>query len=247
MGKRLAGKTAIINGATSGIGLATAERFAEEGAQVVFSGRREEKGREIEERLKGLGYDVMFVRADCTVDADLENLVAKAIEKYKKIDILYNNAGVLGKTAFEDLDMGKGYDKVFNTNVRSYFVASQLVLRHMLEAGRGVIINTASIGGISGGEELVPYCTSKGAVILFTRSLAKEFAGRGIRVNSVSPGAIYTEMIQRDSEEARMYAHTPMKRAGEAREIANAVLFLASDEASYCNGTNLVVDGGQSA
>jgi len=249
MTQRLEGKTAIITGATSGIGRATVERFAEEGAQVVFCGRREQTGKEIEKNLKKLGYDVYFVKADCTVDADLENLVAETIARYGKIDILFNNAGILRGSEFEHMDMEVDFEPIFKTNVRSHFVATKLVIPHMLKVGSGSIVNTASMCGSFGLPNIASYCASKAAVIMLTRTLAKEFGARGIRTNCVSPGRIYTEMMPRETTPTDDVSLSviPMRRYGEAREIANAVLFLASDDASFCNGANLAVDGGETA
>lgn len=245
---KLQGKTALVTGATSGIGLATVERFVKEGAQVVFCGRREEKGREIESRLKAEGADVLFVRADCTIDDDADNLVKATVDAYGKIDILFNNAGILRHFAFENIDMKSEYDDVMNTNVRSYVYLCKLVLPYMLEAGSGNIINTASIGGLSGAAGLASYAISKGAVIQLSRSLAKEFASRGIRTNSISPGVIFTEMMPEDNEFTDMaISMIPMGRGGSADELAAAVLFLACDESSFVNGHNLIVDGGQHA
>lgn len=246
--RKLENKVAIITGGTSGIGLATVERFSEEGAKVVFCGRRTTKGNEIEKRLQEAGHEVFFVNADCSIESDMYHLIDETIHKYKKIDVLFNNAGVFNSYDFQNMNLNTDYDIVFNTNIRSYFILCKLALKHMVKSGTGSIINTASIGGLVGGANMASYCSSKGAVIQLTRSLAKEFACKGVRINSVSPGLIYTEMMPRDAEySAQVIPLIPMGRGGEAREVANAVLFLASEDASFCNGINLVVDGGQTA
>lgn len=245
---KLQGKTALVTGGTSGIGLATVERFAQEGAKVVFCGRREEKGREIETRLKADGAEVLFVRADCSVDAEVDKLIKAAVDTYGTIDILFNNAGILRHFAFENIDMKTEYDDVMNTNVRSYVYVTRQVLPYMLESGGGNIVYTASIGALNGSAGLASYGISKGAVVQLMRAVAKEFASRGIRANCVSPGVTFTEMMPEDNEFTEMaLAGVPMGRGASAAELASAVLFLVSDESSFITGHNLIVDGGQTA
>lgn len=244
---RLQNKVVIITGASSGIGEASTELFAAEGAKVVFAARREEKGREIETALRAKGYDVAFVKADVTVSADLEKVVNTALEKYGRIDVLFNNAGVSIFKPFVELTM-EDYDKIVNLNLRSYFEACKLVVPHMIAQGGGSIINTSSIGGKVGSPLLTPYCASKGGVYLFSKALASEVAEKNVRVNSLMPGLTVTEMTQSSDEfMALASAGIPMKRAASSMEIAYGALFLASDESSFMTGAELVLDGGFTA
>jgi NAD(P)-dependent dehydrogenase (short-subunit alcohol dehydrogenase family) len=247
MGKRLEGKSAIITGATSGIGKASAELFAEEGARVIFAGRRTEEGLALESDLRGKGYDAFFVRTDVTVTKDLENLVAETLTKFGKIDILFNNAGINDYEYFCDMEMS-GFDKIMDTNIRSVVELTKLVVPEMIKAGGGKIVNTASVGALCGAESNVPYCTSKAAVLLFTKSLAIELAQYKIHVNALMPGLTLSGMTEGNPawlEEGGK--NIPFKRVGEPREIAYGALFLASDEASYVTGAELVIDGGATA
>lgn len=224
------------------------ECFCEEGAKVVFCGRREEKGKAIEKQVRDAGYDAVFVKADMCVTEDVEHLIAETKKNYGTIDILVNNAGVLCNFDILNMDTEKDYDRVFDTNVKSYFIATKLAANVMADKGSGVIINTASIGGLSGGANVASYCASKAAVINFTRAMAKELGPKGIRTNSIAPGLIYSEMMPKGAPFTEMaLSGIPLGRGGEPEEIGKAAVFLASDDAAFINGANLVIDGGASA
>lgn len=245
MGK-LEGKVAVVTGATSGIGKDIVEVFVEEGAKVVFCGRREEKGRAFEEELREKGYDVKFVRADTTVETDLEQLLSATLDTYGKVDVLVNNAGVLKMFSVLDIDLASDYDAVFNVNLRAYFATTKIFGRVMKPGS--AIVNTASIGGLGGCPNLSTYGASKAGVISLTESAGKELAPKGIRVNAVCPGTIFSEMMPEDGEFTKgTLAGIPMARGGQPREIGTVVAFLASEEASYVTGQAIVVDGGFTA
>ena len=191
---RLDGKVAIITGATSGLGEAAAELFAEEGAKVVFAGRRAELGDPIEKKLKDMGYDVKFVATDIRNTESLQNLIDTTINTYGGIDILFNNAAISIYETFLEMSEETAND-ILDTNYRSMYVLCKMVMPIMIEQGRGgAVVNTSSIGGFKGGKKLVAYCGSKGAVRLFSKALASEMAEHNIRVNSLHPGLILTEM-----------------------------------------------------
>jgi len=241
---RLDGKVAIITGATSGIGEASTELFAKEGAKVVFAGRRADRGEPIEKRLRGQGLDVTFVATDVCKLEDLENLVKKTLDTYGKIDILFNNAGLSGYQLFLDTPREKA-DAILNTNYRSMYRLCRLVAPVMIEQGTGgKIINTSSIGGMVGAPTLVAYCGSKGAVRLFTKALAKELGEYGIRVNSLHPGGTDTEMVADMPGFSKDSAPNSIGRPAQPIEMAYGALFLASDESSYMTGGELLLDGG---
>jgi len=245
MGK-LQDKVAIVTGATSGIGRGILEVFAEEGAKVVFCGRRDELGMSIESDLRAKGYDVKFVKADMLKNEDVKNLFDKAIETYGRIDILVNNAGMMKMSPLVDMDVEKDWDSVINLNLRSYFVATQYAAKLM---GPGSsIINIASIGGLAGCPMIASYGASKAAVISLTKTCGVELAPKGIRTNAILPGTIFTEMMPRESEFTKSTINMiPMGRGGEPREVGTVAAFLASEEASYVCGTTIVVDGGMTS
>ncbi len=248
MAGRLEGKVAIITGTTSGIGRATAVLFAKEGAQVVAAGRRENLGKELVDEIKGNGGKAVFVKTDVTINADLKKLVKTAIDLHGRIDILVNNAGIGRVFNFIEMDEARDFDDVFNTNVKSYFMLSKEVLPYMLERKKGSIVNLGSVASEVGIPMHVSYCASKGAVRQFTRSLAVELAKTGVRVNAVLPGATLSGMSQAGGDfEEMIKAVQPMGRIASPEEIAPAILFLASDEASFCTGTLLTIDGGDTS
>ena len=245
MGK-LQGKVAIITGATSGIGNGIVECFLEEGAKVVFCGRREEKGRTIEKGLREKGFDTTFVRADMTNSEDVANLFETAVNTYGKLDILVNNAGVLKSFEVADMDVESDLDQVISLNLRSYFVATKFAANAMKDGG--AIVNVASIGGLAGAPHLSSYGATKAGVLSLTRSMAKELAPKKIRTNAICPGTIFSEMMPRDAEFTQATLSTiPMGRGGEPREIGTVAVFLASEDASYVTGASIVVDGGMTA
>ncbi|MCL2335943.1 MAG: SDR family oxidoreductase [Firmicutes bacterium] len=243
--KRLDGKVAIITGATSGIGEAIARLFAKEGAKVVFSARRVEKGKKIEAEIRKAGGNAVFVKADVTKKEDIINLVTETLKLFNQIDILVNNAGLGRDFVFHEMDEVLHFDDIFNLNVKSYFLMSKEVIPHMLEKGKGSIINTASVAAEQGVPMNSSYSASKGAIKQFTRSLALEYAKSGIRVNAVLPGLTTTEQVPAGSKlESILLQAVPMGRAAQPDEIAPGYVYLASDESSFCTGTLLVIDGG---
>ena len=210
------------------------------------AGRREEKGKAIEQEYRAKGADITFVRADMSVDEDVKNLFEKAQAAYGRIDILVNNAGVMKMKPLMEVDVEKEWDAVIALNLRSYFVATQYAAKAMTDGGS--IVNIASIGGLAACPMIASYGASKAAVISLTKTSGVELAPKGIRVNAILPGTIFSEMMPRDGEFTEStIAKIPMGRGGEPREIGTTAAFLASDEASYVCGTTLIVDGGMTA
>ena len=245
--QRLKDKVALVSGATSGIGKAIAFLFAEEGAKVVFCGRRQELGEAIQNEIRAKGGDCLFVRTDITNLEELKALVDETVTSYGGIDILVNNAGRSVPFRLEEMDLDRDYTPIFDLNIKSYFMLTSLAVRHMLTKGKGAIVNTASLAGIEGLDQYSSYCATKGAVIQFTKALAVEYASRGIRVNCLVPGLTNTELIPEGCDfEKLVLPSVPMGRSGKPIEIARAALSLASEESSYCTGVALVIDGGKS-
>src|SRR6185437_7743021 len=251
---RLDGKVGVITGATSGIGLRTAEFFVAEGAKIVIAGRRVREG---EALAKKLGGNCIFRQTDVTREDQMQALMALTVEKFGRIDCLFNNAGGPAQTGgIEGLEVGR-FDEAMATLVRSVMLGMKHAAPHMKRQGSGSIINNGSIAGrLAGFSSSMVYGAAKAAVIHFTRCVAMELGESGIRVNSISPGAIATGIIGKalglPTDAAEKTAATmlevyktaqPIQRAGLTDDIANAALFLASDESGFINGHDLVVDG----
>jgi len=260
---RLEGKVAIITGAGNGIGRACFERFAREGARVVGAGRTQESLEEALREVEKSGGQGHVLTTDVSVEDDCRRLIEVALQAYGAIDVLVNNAGV-GWAYAEDHPNGmagvldtpsESWTDVINIDLNSVCYVSKHALQPMLDAGAGSIINVASVGGTRGMTDAHAYSAAKSGVINLTRSMAVTYGPRGVRSNCVAPGLVETRMVrsymeargnpQRD--EQLRYAVSPLGRGAQPAEIANACLFLASDEASYVNGAILPVDGGSSA
>lgn len=246
---KLENKVALVTGATSGIGKATALAFGKAGAKVVFSGRRDREGEDTANLIRDSGAECLFVRSDVSSEEDIKVLVQKTVETYGRLDCAFNNAGIdsplkpLHEQSVED------FDKIMAINVRGLFLCMKYEIQQMLSQGSGVIVNTSSIGGLITFPGFSPYHASKFAVMGLTRSAAQDYAKQGIRINAVNPGVIATDMINRlttntDSTASDLVSTVPMNRMGQPQEIAETVIFLCSDAARYITGQSLVVDGG---
>ena len=254
---RLEDKVALITGAGSGIGRASALLFAEEGAKVVVSDMNEANVIGLVEEITGQGGDASFVTGDVTDGRHAQQMVRKAVDTFDRLDILVNSAGISARNALPDgASPEEVWDKVIDVNLKGTYLVSWHAVPEMEKSGGGSIVNLASIMGIVGypagaGDGFNPYGPSKGGVVQFTRNLALGCAGKNIRVNCICPGYVDTNLITRlteDSESmAALVALHPMGRLGRADEIAKAALFLASDDASYVTGAPLIVDGGYTA
>ena len=256
----LTGKVALVTGASSGIGRASALALAMQGAKVAVCARRLDKLEALAAEINALGkslpagrQEAIAIQMDVTKKADIDAAVAKTIAAFGRLDILLNNAGVAEFASFLDMTEEQ-WDKTLDTNVKGYFLVAQAAVREMVKNKSGRIINIASIasGGVGVGfPSIAQYCASKGAVVAMTEALADELAPMGILVNAIGPGVIESEMtegILKDPKQAEvMLARAPLKRAGKPEEIAAAVVYLASDEASYTTGTTLYIDGGWTA
>ena len=246
MAGRLQDRTAIITGGAGGIGLATARRFAEEGANVVVADMDDEKGGAAAEEVGG-----SYVHCDVTDAEQVDAMVAHAVQTYGGVDIAFNNAGISPPDDDSILDTGiDAWRRVQEVNLTSVYLCCKAVIPHMRERGRGSIINTASFVAVMGAAtSQISYTASKGGVLAMSRELGVQFAREGIRVNALCPGPVDTpllrELFASDPERAaRRMVHIPMGRFADAVEIANAVLFLASDESSFVTASTFLVDGG---
>jgi glucose 1-dehydrogenase len=247
---RLKDKVAVVTGAAQGIGLAIAERFAREGARVVIADINAEKGEGEAERLRAMGAETLFHRADVGFREEADGLVARAVAAFGRVDILVNNAGITHTADFLDVTE-EDFDRVLRTNLKSAFLCGQAAARRMAAQGPGgVIINMASVNALLAIPNQVPYAASKGGLNQLTRVMAVGLAPHGIRVNAIGPGTILTELardsVLRNEEATRMVlSRTPIGRFGEASEVASVALFLASDDASYITGQTIYPDGGR--
>lgn len=246
-GADFAGRVVLITGGSRGIGRALVLAFGAQGATVVFCYRSNQSAAdEVCKLARGAGMKVSGYPADVAQAAQAQALVAQVVAEHGRVDVLVNNAGLFLKTPVAAMDAGQ-WDEVVRTNLYSVFYCCQAVLPQMVRQGSGSIINMASIAGKRGSANHAHYAAAKGGVLAFTRSLAREVIGQGIRVNAVCPGRIETEMLSGDAgagDRARWQKETPSGRLGKAEEVAGAVLFLASDAAGYIVGETLDVDGG---
>ena len=237
-------KVAIVTGGTRGIGLAIVKTILDNGASVVLTGSRQETVDKAIAQLAEYGDRVMGLHPDLADAAQVADLVAKTVEKYGKLDIMVNNAGISAREPLYDYDPA-AFDKILNVNLKSVFIGSQAAARVMKENGGGVILNTSSMVSLYGQPSGCGYPATKFAVNGLTRSLARELGKDNIRVNAVAPGVTRTDMVASLPPELveRISAPIPLGRVGEPEEVANAFLFLASDLASYVTGEVLSVDG----
>jgi NAD(P)-dependent dehydrogenase (short-subunit alcohol dehydrogenase family) len=245
---RLEGKVALITGGASGMGQSEATIFAKEGARVVVADILEAQGQRVVADIKNAGGEGRFVKLDVTNEADWQDAIATTVSSFGKLDILVNNAGISGSYDPDTLSTA-AWDTIMNVNAKGVFLGMKHAIPAMQRAGGGAIVNISSISGFVGQTMIhMAYNASKGAVRIVTKAAAVQYAKDGIRVNSVHPGMMppmrTSKMSADPTWRARMISPIPMKREGRVEEVAYAVLFLASDEASYITGTELVVDGG---
>jgi 3(or 17)beta-hydroxysteroid dehydrogenase len=245
---RLAGKVALVSGAASGMGQSEATIFAREGAKVIVGDLLEPQGRDVADNIVKAGGQARFVKLDVTDEKSWQDAVAAAVAAYGKLDILVNNAGISGTFDPDTLSVS-AWDALMNVNAKGVFLGMKYAVPAMEAAGGGAIVNISSISGFAGQDRVhMGYNASKGAVRIMTKSAAVQFGKSGIRVNSVHPGIMPPMRTSVGSADPawreRSLRHVPLKREGRVEEVAYAVLFLASDEASYITGTELVVDGG---
>jgi 3-oxoacyl-[acyl-carrier protein] reductase len=242
---RLKDRVALITGAANGIGLKASEVFAKEGAKVAMADFNAEQGEKRAQELRGMGYEVTFFQVNVAQRSSVDEMVEKVREVYGNIGVLVNNAGItkdamLSKLSIED------FQAVLDVNLTGVFHCTQAVLPSMIENGKGRIINTSSVSGVYGNVGQTNYAATKAGVVGMTKSWAKELGRKGINVNAVAPGFIETGMTAKVPERIldQMKQMVPLLRLGKPEDIANAYLFLASDESNYINGTVLHVDGG---
>lgn len=242
---RLKDKVAIITGAANGIGLAAAQRFSEEGAKVVLADYDAESGAAQEVELKKLGYNVKFIQVDVANRESVDALVEQTINYFGQINILVNNAGITRDAMLTKM-IAEDFSSVLNVNITGVFNCTQAVVPYLVKQGHGKIINTSSVSGVYGNVGQTNYAASKAAVIGMTKTWAKELGRKGINVNAVAPGFTSTAMVAKMPETIidQMKSVVSLQRLGDPRDIANAYLFLASEESSYVHGHVLQVDGG---
>ena len=248
---RLEGKVALITGGTSGIGRATAMRFAREGAAVAIIGRNAERGEQIVRDIVANGGEALFIRSDVRFANECRLAVEQTLIRFGKIDVLFNNAGVFHPRTVPECTEEE-WDETIDTSLKGAFLMSKYVLPSMIERGSGSIIHTSSGWGILGGDKAAAYCAAKGGLIVMAKAMAIDHGRDGIRVNCVCPGDVQTPMLSDEAAQRGMSweeyaagaADRPLGRIGTVDEIADAVLFLASEESSFVTGVALVVDGG---
>src|ERR1700716_3487160 len=241
----------LITGALTGIGRAAAVIFAQEGAHIVVSGRRDKQGQELVAELQGLGAEAIFVRTDVRNEDEVRNLVDQTVKRFGRLDVAVNNAGTEGTPGPVTEQTAETYAATFDTNVLGTLLSMKHELRVMLPQGSGSIVNVSSTYGRAGTPGAALYVASKHAVEGFTKAAALEFAETGVRINVVAPGTTETGMLNRFTgtaeNKADLISRVPMKRIAQPEEIAQAILFLGSNKASYITGASLAADGGKLA
>ncbi|MEG3846834.1 SDR family oxidoreductase [Microcoleus sp. herbarium19] len=245
----LQNKVALVTGGTSGIGRATAIAYAQQQAKVVVVGRRIDEGEETVRLIQEAGTEAIFVQADVTKEADVKAMVDKAVSVFGRLDIAFNNAGTVGENPSLIEQTEAEYDRIMNVNVKGVCSPLKYEIAQMLKQGSGSIVNTASANGVVALPGVPLYTASKHAVVGLTKAAALQYAKAGIRINVVAPAAIETDMFEaatggQDEAKAYMAGLHPIGRIGTPLEVANAVLFLSSDMASFVTGETLMVDGG---
>lgn len=242
---RMKDKVAIVTGSTKGIGKETAKTFAREGAKVVICGTHEDAVKEVVAEIKAAGAEALGFKVDVSKRADVDVMVAEVLKVWGRIDILVNNAGITADAMLKKMTEEQ-FDRVININLKGVFNCAQAVLETMTQQGSGVILNASSVVGLYGNVGQTNYAASKWGVIGMTKTWAKELGRKGIRVNAVAPGFIMTPMTEAMPEKVleMMKEKAPLQKLGKPEDIANAFLYLASDEASFVTGTVLSVDGG---
>ncbi len=248
---RLEGKVAFISGGARGMGAEEARLFSREGAKVVIGDMRENEGRQVEAEISERGGEILFLHLDVTSEASWADAISATVARFGKLDILVNNAGI-GAAGLVENTTAEDWDRVMEVNAKGVFLGTKVAIPALRQAGGGSIINISSQLGIVGSDHSSPhYQASKGAVRLFTKNTAMQYAKDRIRANSVHPGPIVTPMTEtgRSNPEnyGRMLSKIPMNRYGRPEEVAYGVLYLASDESSYVTGSELVIDGGWTA
>ncbi|NJR52231.1 MAG: SDR family oxidoreductase [Leptolyngbyaceae cyanobacterium CSU_1_3] len=247
--QKLSGKVALVTGGTSGIGRATAIAYAQHQAKVVVVGRRIDEGEETVRSIAEAGTEAIFVQADVTKEADVQAMVDKAVSVFGRLDIAFNNAGTVGENPSSIEQTEAEYDRTMNVNVKGVWLSMKYEIAQMLKQGSGSIVNMASVVGVVALPNILLYTASKHAVVGLTKAAAIQYAKAGIRINGVAPGSIQTDMFEagtggQDEVKAYLTGLHPIGRIGTPLEVANAVLFLSSDMASFITGETLMVDGG---
>ena len=247
---RVAGKVALVSGGARGIGAATARLLAQEGAAVVIADVLEEEGRQTEAQIVEAGGRASFMSLDVTDEANWRQVIDATVATYGKLDVVVNNAGVSGRSTVTETDV-ENWDRVMGVNGKGVFLGTKLAIPALREAGGGSIINISSIYGMVGSETSAAYHASKGAVRIFTKAAAIQYAAEGIRVNSVHPGFVDSPMTAAAHALPEVHdlrvGRTPLGRMGTPEDIAAGILYLASDESSFVTGSELVIDGGMTA
>lgn len=249
MTPELQGKVGLVTGGTSGIGRATAVLLAKAGAKVVVAGRRDTEGKETTELLREAGSDGLFVKADVSKASEVETLLQKTVEKFGRLDLAFNNAGIEGSWVPVIRQSEEDWDRTININLKGVWLCMKYEIRQMQKQGfGGAIVNMSSITGLVGSANAAAYCASKHGVIGLTKAAALENARSGIRINAVCPAAIETPMAQRLFGLPAVHKYVlschPIGRFGKPTEVAEAVVWLCSDRASFMTGQSLVLDGG---